>query len=343
MVLDIIAAHADKVDGIKVSLLDADTRDRAAAAAARGRAHVHRRRLQLPGADPATSRQRRAARHLRRDRAGGGGRAARARRRRPRRATTRCSAPTVPLSRHIFAAPTPYYKTGVVFLAYLNGHQQHFRMVGGLESGALGRCIWPSCSCSPTGRGCCATPSSRARACGTCSRWRGSRERSRLLSFNSMTADRWSLAEVIDALRRARHRVDRAVAAQGGRDRRRGGARGGSTRAGLKVSSLCRGGFFAADGRATRTTGARSRRRRRSAPTCSCSSAGRRVDRDLAAARAMIERGIERAAAARERARRPAGDRAAAPDDDRRALGDRHARRGARHRRADRRPGASAS
>jgi hypothetical protein len=44
-------------------------------------------------------------------------------------------APTVPLSRHIFAAPTPYYKTGVVFLAYLNGHQQHFRMVAGLESG----------------------------------------------------------------------------------------------------------------------------------------------------------------------------------------------------------------
>jgi hypothetical protein len=44
-------------------------------------------------------------------------------------------APTVPLSRHIFAAPTQYYKTGVVFLAFLNGHQQHFRMVGGLESG----------------------------------------------------------------------------------------------------------------------------------------------------------------------------------------------------------------
>ena len=43
-------------------------------------------------------------------------------------------APTVPLSRHIFQAPTYYYKTGVVFLAYLNGHQSHFRMVGGLES-----------------------------------------------------------------------------------------------------------------------------------------------------------------------------------------------------------------
>lgn len=42
--------------------------------------------------------------------------------------------PTLPLSRHIFQAPTFYYKTGVVFLAYLNGHQQHFRMVAGQES-----------------------------------------------------------------------------------------------------------------------------------------------------------------------------------------------------------------
>lgn len=42
--------------------------------------------------------------------------------------------PTVPLSRHIFQKPTFYYKTGVVFLAYLNGHQPHFRMVGGQES-----------------------------------------------------------------------------------------------------------------------------------------------------------------------------------------------------------------
>jgi len=43
-------------------------------------------------------------------------------------------APTVPLSRHIFQAPTYSYKTGVVFLAYLNGHQSHFRMVAGQES-----------------------------------------------------------------------------------------------------------------------------------------------------------------------------------------------------------------
>jgi hypothetical protein len=42
--------------------------------------------------------------------------------------------PTVPLSRHIFKAPTRFYKTGVVFLAYLNGHQSHFVMVGGQQS-----------------------------------------------------------------------------------------------------------------------------------------------------------------------------------------------------------------
>ncbi|MGE0098338.1 MAG: dihydrodipicolinate synthase family protein [Hydrogenophaga sp.] len=42
--------------------------------------------------------------------------------------------PTVPLSRHIFAAPTRFYKTGVVFMAWLNGHQRHFTMVGGQQS-----------------------------------------------------------------------------------------------------------------------------------------------------------------------------------------------------------------
>lgn len=43
-------------------------------------------------------------------------------------------APTVPLSRHIFRAPTRFYKTGVVFMAWLNGHQDHFVMVGGQQS-----------------------------------------------------------------------------------------------------------------------------------------------------------------------------------------------------------------
>jgi hypothetical protein len=43
-------------------------------------------------------------------------------------------APTVPLSRHIFKAPTRFYKTGVVFLAYLNGFQDHFQMLAGQQS-----------------------------------------------------------------------------------------------------------------------------------------------------------------------------------------------------------------
>jgi hypothetical protein len=43
-------------------------------------------------------------------------------------------APTVPLAREAFSAPTQQYKTGIVFLAYLAGHQDHFRMVGGMES-----------------------------------------------------------------------------------------------------------------------------------------------------------------------------------------------------------------
>ena len=43
-------------------------------------------------------------------------------------------APTVPLSRHIFKTPTRFYKTGVVFMAYLTGLQSHFTMIGGQES-----------------------------------------------------------------------------------------------------------------------------------------------------------------------------------------------------------------
>jgi Protein of unknown function (DUF993) len=46
----------------------------------------------------------------------------------------RVLAPTEPLARRLFASSTYHYKTGLVFLAWLNGHQEHFRMVGGLES-----------------------------------------------------------------------------------------------------------------------------------------------------------------------------------------------------------------
>jgi hypothetical protein len=42
--------------------------------------------------------------------------------------------PTLELSRHVFAAPTFYYKTGIAFLAWLSGHQNGFTMVGGLQS-----------------------------------------------------------------------------------------------------------------------------------------------------------------------------------------------------------------
>ena len=46
----------------------------------------------------------------------------------------RILAPTIPLSRHIFESPTYLYKTGIVFLAWLNGHQDRFQMIGGLET-----------------------------------------------------------------------------------------------------------------------------------------------------------------------------------------------------------------
>lgn len=43
--------------------------------------------------------------------------------------------PTVPLARHLFATPTYYYKTGITFLNWINGYQEHFTMVGGLQNG----------------------------------------------------------------------------------------------------------------------------------------------------------------------------------------------------------------
>ncbi|MEH0982600.1 dihydrodipicolinate synthase family protein [Micromonospora sp. CPCC 205556] len=44
-------------------------------------------------------------------------------------------APTLPLARHLFATPTWFYKTGIVFLAWLAGHQEHFTMLAGQQSG----------------------------------------------------------------------------------------------------------------------------------------------------------------------------------------------------------------
>ena len=78
-------------------------------------------------------------------------------------------APTVPLSRHVFAAPTRFYKTGVVFLAWLNGHQSHFAWSAASKARAIS-CIWSSSSGSPMPRACCAIRRWRVRGCGRC--WR---------------------------------------------------------------------------------------------------------------------------------------------------------------------------
>ncbi|WP_435969961.1 dihydrodipicolinate synthase family protein [Streptomyces sp. Qhu_M48] len=133
--LEVIAAHPDKVDGIKVSLLDA-------------RREVELRRRLPEGVrcytgddfhypeliagdeqgfshallgifDPLAPLAAEAVRTLDTGDADG---------------FRAILDPTVALSRHLFQAPTRFYKTGVVLLAWLAGHQDHFTMVGGLQS-----------------------------------------------------------------------------------------------------------------------------------------------------------------------------------------------------------------
>ena len=138
--LGIIAAHAGKVDGIKISLLDKDREiamRRRLPAGVRmytgddfnypaliagdgaGTEHTHRHSDALLGIFDAIAPAASAALS---ELAQG--------------KVDRFNAilePTVALSRHIFAAPTRFYKTGVVFMAWLNGHQGHFTMVGGQQ------------------------------------------------------------------------------------------------------------------------------------------------------------------------------------------------------------------
>jgi hypothetical protein len=139
--LGVIAAHAGKIDGIKISLLDKD------------REIAMRRRLP-PGVRMYTGDDFNYAELLAGDRVG----------ETPNRQHSdallgifdaiapaasaalaalasgdgagfhEILAPTVPFSRHVFRAPTRFYKTGVVFMAWLNGHQDHFVMVGGQQS-----------------------------------------------------------------------------------------------------------------------------------------------------------------------------------------------------------------
>jgi hypothetical protein len=133
--VDLINSHASKVDGIKISLLSAEK-------------EIAMRRRLAPGVRMYTGDDFNYAELIAGDKAGYShallgifdaiAPAASA-------ALTRLGAgdvtgfhailaPTVPLSRHIFKAPTRFYKTGVVFLAYLNGLQDHFVMLGGQQS-----------------------------------------------------------------------------------------------------------------------------------------------------------------------------------------------------------------
>jgi hypothetical protein len=130
-VLDLVRDHADRIDGVKVSLLDAqrevDIRSRLPEGV---RLYTgddfNYPELIASGSDallgvfdaiaPA------AAAALQALEAG------------DEREYHRILAPTVPLARKLFEAPTFNYKTGIVFLAWLNGHQEHFRLLGGLET-----------------------------------------------------------------------------------------------------------------------------------------------------------------------------------------------------------------
>ncbi|MCZ4347860.1 dihydrodipicolinate synthase family protein [Devosia neptuniae] len=133
--LDVIAANADKVDGIKISLLSAekeiamrrrlpasvkmytgDDFNYAELIAGDNQGYSHALLGIFDAIAPAAS----------------AGLAALGKG--DEKAFHDLLAPTVPLSRHIFAAPTRFYKTGVVFLAYLNGLQDHFQMIGGQQS-----------------------------------------------------------------------------------------------------------------------------------------------------------------------------------------------------------------
>jgi hypothetical protein len=134
-VLDLIVAHKDKIDGIKISLLD--------------QAYEETMRARLPDGikmytgddfnfadtiegdgsrfshgllgifDPIAPAAAAAFARLAEGDLGG---------------YRAILSPTVPLSRRIFEAPTQFYKAGVVFLAWLNGYQNHFHMLGGMES-----------------------------------------------------------------------------------------------------------------------------------------------------------------------------------------------------------------
>jgi len=133
--VDVIAAHPDKVDGVKVSLLDKDK-------------EIAMRRRLPQGVRMYTGDDFNYAELIAGDARGysdallgifdaiapAAAAALGALTRGDTKTFHDILAPTVVLSRHVFKAPTRFYKTGVVFMAYLNGLQDHFTLVGGQES-----------------------------------------------------------------------------------------------------------------------------------------------------------------------------------------------------------------
>jgi hypothetical protein len=133
--LDVLVRHASKVDGIKISLLDKDK-------------EIAMRRRLPAGVRMYTGDDFNFAELIGGDESGysdallgifdpiapAAAAALAALSRGDRTTFDAILAPTVPLSRHVFCAPTRFYKTGVVFLAWLNGRQNHFVMVGGQQS-----------------------------------------------------------------------------------------------------------------------------------------------------------------------------------------------------------------
>ncbi len=129
--VELIRSQADKVDGVKVSLLDADHEIALRAALPDGVRLYTGDDFNYPGLIESGSH---ALLGIFDPIAPAAAAAVRALDRGDTAAFHQALDDTVPLSRHLFGAPTYYYKTGVVFLAWLNGHQPGFRMVGGLES-----------------------------------------------------------------------------------------------------------------------------------------------------------------------------------------------------------------
>ncbi len=153
--------------------------------------------------------------------------------------------PTVPLSRHIFKAPTRFYKTGVVFVAWLNGLQDHFVMVGGQES-ARSRAFCGVVPAGGQGAGA-ARPGTGGGADERVAGGAWSRVMAEVvdgLSINLATVrQQWDMAEAVEGcLRRGikaiapwRDQVERVGLAAAARLVRENG---------LRVTGLCRGGFF---------------------------------------------------------------------------------------------------